>query len=247
MNILMLDIETAPHVSYTWGLFDQNIGLSQLVTPGHILCWSASWHHEQGAMYGSIQNRTRKQMLRGLHVVLDQADVVIGWNSKQFDIPWIQGEFIQNGFKPPLPFKQVDLFQVSKSQFKFASHKLAFVAPLLAQKEKIKTDFDLWRDVMNNDPKAWAKMEAYCKRDVLVLHDIYNAMLPWIKNHPAYHSETGELVCRNCGSYHIHRRGSTKTNAGVYALYQCQDCGKYGRSPANILLPVDRAAILREV
>jgi DNA polymerase elongation subunit (family B) len=248
MKILMLDIETAPHQSYTWGLFDQNVGLSQLIKPGYILCWGASWHHEQEPMFGSIFDGSRKRMLKGIHSLLSEADVVVGWNSQAFDIPWIQGELIQNDFDPPVPFKQVDLFRVSRSQFRFASNKLQFVAPLLTQKEKIKTDFDLWTAVMAGDERACEKMRKYCMQDVHMLHDIYDKMLPWIRNHPAHHpGPDGEIVCRNCGSKHIHRRGTTKTNAGEYTLYQCQGCGKYGRTVKNILDNVERAAILREV
>jgi DNA polymerase elongation subunit (family B) len=243
----MLDIETAPHNSYTWGLFDQNVGLSQLIKPGYILCIGASWHDEQEPMFFSIFDGSRKKMLNGIRNLLSEADVVVGWNSKSFDVPWIQGELIQNDFRPPVPFKQVDLFQVSRSQFKFASNKLQFVAPLLTQKEKIKTDFELWTAVMAKDPKACARMEAYCKQDVHMLHDIYDKMLPWIKNHPTHVSDDGSMVCRNCGSHHIQRRGFAKTNAGVYARYECQDCGKWGRGAKNLMDSTERAAILREV
>src|SRR5271165_7266283 len=42
-KILVLDIETSPIVSYTWGLFDQNIGLEQIVQESNILSVAVKW------------------------------------------------------------------------------------------------------------------------------------------------------------------------------------------------------------
>ena len=42
-KILSLDIETAPAKVYCWGLWDQNIGINQIVEDGYVLCWCAKW------------------------------------------------------------------------------------------------------------------------------------------------------------------------------------------------------------
>ena len=43
MKILLLDIETAPNLAHVWGLWNQNVGITQIVTAGYTLCWSAKW------------------------------------------------------------------------------------------------------------------------------------------------------------------------------------------------------------
>ena len=43
MKILFCDIETSPNVAYVWGLFKQNIGLSQLLEPTRVICAAYSW------------------------------------------------------------------------------------------------------------------------------------------------------------------------------------------------------------
>ncbi len=40
-KILLLDIETAPHRVYAWGLWGQDIYLDQIEAPGYTLCWAA--------------------------------------------------------------------------------------------------------------------------------------------------------------------------------------------------------------
>ena len=42
-KILLLDIETAPAKVYSWGLFQQDHGINQVVEDGYMLCWCAKW------------------------------------------------------------------------------------------------------------------------------------------------------------------------------------------------------------
>ena len=126
MKILLLDIETAPNIVYTWGLFNQNISINQIDQPGYTLCWSSKWFDEDEVMFSSI-HRGKKQMLRKIHKLLDQADVVITYNGKKFDIPTLNKEFLIAGMLPPAPYKHIDLYQVVRSTFRFASNKLDWI------------------------------------------------------------------------------------------------------------------------
>ena len=44
--MLTLDIETRPNLAHVWGLWQQNVGLSQIVERGHVMCWVAKWYGE---------------------------------------------------------------------------------------------------------------------------------------------------------------------------------------------------------
>ena len=55
-KILLLDIETAPNKVYTWGLWNQNIGLSQIIQEGYLLCWGAKWLGKRGVMTDALPN-----------------------------------------------------------------------------------------------------------------------------------------------------------------------------------------------
>jgi len=67
-------------------------------------------------------------MLDDLHALMDEADVVCGWNSTTFDHKHIKREFLEAGMLPPSPTKDLDLMRVVKSQFRFPSNKLDYVA-----------------------------------------------------------------------------------------------------------------------
>ena len=70
-------------------------------------------------------------MLEGIHKLLDEADAVIHYNGKRFDIPSLNKEFLLNGMFPPAPFKEIDLLTVARGRFRFVSNKLDYVAQQL--------------------------------------------------------------------------------------------------------------------
>ena len=55
MKKLILDIETAPHRVYAWGLWDQNIYIDQIEEPGYTLCWAAKWHGKNKVMFKGLK------------------------------------------------------------------------------------------------------------------------------------------------------------------------------------------------
>ena len=242
MKILLLDIETAPNLCHTWGLWQQNVGIPQIVKGGYTMCWAAKWLGEKDIYHMNILDSTPKQMFKGIHNLLNDADVVIHYNGTKFDIPTLNREFILYKMYPPAPYKQIDLLKVARSQFKFASNKLDYVSQFLGLGAKTQhRGHDLWKDCMNKDPDAWEEMSQYNINDVLMLEAVYNALLPWIKNHPnkqMYSEETN--ICPKCGSNRFQRRGYSITVAGKYIRYQCKDCGGWHRGTKIIPLKGER-------
>lgn len=231
MRILLLDIETAPHVAHVWGLWQQNVGLPQILDAGYVMCWAAKWVGEEDVYFDSIHRNEPYNMLSNIHDLIDQADAVVHYNGKKFDIPTLNKEFLLYGFTPPAPYKQIDLLQVARTQFKFPSNKLDYVAKALDVGSKTKhAGHELWIKCMNNDPEAWEKMEEYNTNDVIILEDVYYRLLPWIKNHPNHglYSER-DYCCPNCGGQDYQSRGYSYTKARRYARFQCKDCGTWFR------------------
>lgn len=238
MKILLLDIETAPNKVYVWGLWNQNVAISQIDEPGYVLCWAAKWLGHDEIHFDSVFKSSRKKMLKGIHKLLDQADAVIHYNGTKFDIPVLNGEFLTNGLPAPSPYTQIDLYKTVKAKFKFPSNKLDYVAQILKlKKQKIHNKgHALWKGCMDKDPESWEEMEKYNRGDVEVTEELYGYLKPWIKGHPSWSVYTGELVCPTCGSSHYHGRGYRYTSAGKYQRYQCQDCTHWFRGNKNLAL-----------
>lgn len=226
MKILLIDIETSPNLAYVWGIWEQNIALNQMVTVSKTLCWSAKWLGEKRVMFDSIHQSTEKQMLKGIHKLLDEADVVVHYNGRKFDVPTLNKEFLLNGMNPPAPYKQVDMLQVARGAFRFQSNKLDHVAKQLGLGHKVTHEgFELWVKCMAGDNAAWKRMKKYNMHDVVLLEKVYQKMLPWIKGHPNRSAHDGVESCTRCGGRKLQRRGEGRNASGTYARFQCVDCG----------------------
>jgi uncharacterized protein YprB with RNaseH-like and TPR domain len=232
MKILFLDLETTPMTAHTWGLWQQNVGINQIIESTEVMCFGARWYGQDKVIFKSVYHHGKDKMLEELHALMDEADVVCGWNSAGFDHKHIRREFLEAGMLPPSPTKDLDLMRVVKSQFRFPSNKLDYVSQKLGVGAKVKhSGFDLWVGCMAGNKKSWQEMKEYQIQDVNLLIDLYEILRPWIKNHPSVplHSMK-EDGCIACGSLKLQRRGYEKTSTAVFQRLHCQDCGKWMRS-----------------
>ena len=232
MNILIWDIETKPTEAYVWRMWKENISPQQVITPGEMICWSAKWHGTDEVAFSSVWNQRPNTMVKRLHNLLSEADVNVTYNGNKFDSPIVNAAFARLGLAPPAPSKSVDMYQIVRKEFKFLSNRMDFVAKALGLEGKIETGgFELWVSVMNKDPEAQKLMEEYNIKDILVLEQMYERLLPWIRNHPSHaHYGNDGHVCPNCGGSHVQRRGTHRTKVSTFQRYQCTDCGSWSRS-----------------
>jgi len=231
MKVLLLDIETAPNLVHVWGLFKQNISISQIMDSSYVMCFAAKWLDEPEVIYDSVRKSGPKKMLQRIHKLLDKADAVVHYNGQRFDIPTLNKEFLLKGMQPPATYQQIDLLKTARGRFRFPSNKLDYIAQSLGLGKKFKhAGHELWVKCMAGDADAWQEMEKYNIQDVLLLERVYYKLLPWINSHPnvsLYHDSDG---CPTCGSTSLQRRGWAYTLAGKYQRFQCGECGSWHRS-----------------
>jgi len=230
LKILAWDIELTPMTVYSWSLWPNFIPIQQIQKTQEVMCFGARWYGEKKVEFKSVYHHGKKEMLESIHALLDEADAVMSWNGQSFDTKHINREFLEAGMSPPSPYKEIDLMRVTKSRFKMASNKLDHVSQILGVGKKVPHEgFQLWLDCIANDEKAWKKMKQYQLQDVNLLLDIYDKLLPWIKNHPNMAIGVEGTACVNCGSENIQRRGYENLNTGRYQKYQCNSCHKWMR------------------
>lgn len=247
MKLLHLDIETAPNLGHIWGLFKQNIGINQLIESSYTMCWAAKWHGTREVLYSGLHTDTAEDMIKKVHSLLDEADAVIHYNGTKFDIPTLNKEFLLYGMAPPSPYKQIDLLQIARKQFRFPSNKLDYVANALGLGGKVAHEgHTLWVKCMNDDPVAWKKMQRYNIQDVKLLEKVYKKLLPWIYNHPnhAMYGDADRPTCTNCGSHKVQSRGTETTRTQKYRRYQCTGCGTWLRGRSTQTTKEERPNIL---
>jgi hypothetical protein len=224
IKILVLDIETRPNLVWTWGLWNQNVGINQIVEPSSVICFAAKWHGARDTVFS--------RDIADAWEMLDDADAVVTWNGDKFDIPHLNREFLDAKLGLPSPYASIDLLKTARRKFKFQSNKLDYVAgQLLGEHKTHHTGFKLWLDCMEEDPKAWKLMEKYNRQDVVLTDRLYAKMLPWISSHPhsaLYQGDTNG--CPKCGSTKIQKRGFAYTTVSRFQQFQCMSCGGWFRS-----------------
>ena len=233
MKILGIDIETAPNTAHVWGLFKQNIGINQLLNTGRVMCFAAKWLGEKKIIFRSEFHDSHEDTIKAAWALLDEADAVLSYNGKRFDMPTLNREFLKLGLTPPSPYKHIDLLETAKREFRFTSNKLDHLARDLGIGEKVRhAGHDLWIQCMAGNPTAWNEMRKYNRQDVVLTEQLYSRLLPWIKSHPnhAMYIDSNRPACTNCGSGHLQSRGTSVTRTQKYTRYQCQDCGTWMRT-----------------
>lgn len=234
MKLLAIDIEMSPNIAHVWGLWNVNVSLAQLRESATMMCFAAKWVGEDEMFFFSQHD---ENMVEEAHDLLDQADVVLHYNGKRFDIPHLNREFLAAGMNPPAPFQQIDLYSAVKRRFRFPSNKLDYVARALGLDGKVHHEgHELWVKCMAGDEDAWDLMQEYNMQDVLLLEQLYAKLLPWIPNHPNRALIDGVLdACSSCGKTGTTvLQGYTHTMVSAYQRYLCTSCGKWTRGSKRL-------------
>ena len=241
-KILLLDLETSPILGHVWSLWENNVALNQIQEDWHILSWSAKFLDAKEIMYEDQRNsknlNDERKLLKQIWYLLDQSDIVVGHNSKKFDIKKLNAKFIEYGMQPPSSFKQIDTLDIAKKHFAFSSNKLEYLCKKLDTKHKKLNHkkfpgHELWVECLKGNMEAWKEMEKYNKHDVLALEDVYKKLLPWNSsiNFSTYSDQT---VC-SCGSTDFTRNGFCYTSTGKYQRFSCRKCGAEVRNRQSLL------------
>jgi hypothetical protein len=239
LKILTIDIETRPLEVYAWGLFDQNINLNQIKHDWEIISFAAKWLDKNDVIQEDVYSQTEKKVLKKLWKLMDEASIIIGQNSKQFDVKKINARFIQHGMKPPSSFQQIDTKLLAKKHFGFTSNSLEYMSDKLCKKyKKLKhkkfPGMELWTECLKGNKQAWKAMAEYNIFDVLATEELYKKLAPWgvgINFNVYYGDEDARCTC---GSRDFRKNGYNYTSVGKYQRFYCKKCGAELKARQNL-------------
>lgn len=235
-KILLFDIETSPYLCWTWGLWDQNVALNQIVKERHLLSFAAKWYGQPYVLYKDQSKESDisndKALCETLAALFNEADIIISQNGKKFDERFVKGRMLLHGLKPYRPFVHVDVLVLSR-KFDLTSRKLEYMSEKFSpEHKKLKHEefpgMELWKECMGGNQLAWEVMREYNRNDVLSLEPVYEALRPWGigVNLNAFHSATS-YKCQ-CGSEGFQRDPElARTATGQFERFQCKRCGAW--------------------
>ena len=192
----------------------------------------------------------RKKFLRNIHRVLSRADIVVGHNIDNADMPWLRGDlFIEAGLPPLPPLKTVDTLKVLRRVFKTGAPFKSLDAFCQIAGITGKTDrYDpaaMERAVNDKSVADRERLTAYCAADCIAAQALYDYLRPHIPNHPALFVDGKDTMrmCHRCGhdTEEIPRR--YVANVLTYSMRRCTACNSYSR----ISISPERMSIVKPV
>jgi ribosomal protein S27AE len=228
MKILAWDVETSPIVGAVWGLWEQNLSHHHILEDWNLLTVAWKWIGKSKVEAAAVSPKSPtndKELVKRVHAVLSEADVLVAHNGDKFDLKKFNARAIFNGLAPLPPITTIDTLKVAKSVFAFTSNRLDYLGHFLGVGRKMETGgLNLWLKVMKGDKDALAKMVKYNKVDVEVLEGVYQKLRPYMRNHPNEGLTSKVECCPTCGSEKFAKSGVRHTRTRSYQRYQCGSC-----------------------
>jgi DNA polymerase elongation subunit (family B) len=232
-RVLYFDIETSLQLVAVFQLAHNDwIDPSSLVTERYIICASWMWEGDKTVHAVSVLDDPERyakdpgddyHVVKTLHEVLSEADVIIGHNSDNFDKKYIDTRCLYHDLPALPPIASIDTYKVAKAKFMLNSNKLDYIGKLLKVGRKKPTTSGLWMKVLKGDKAAIKEMVSYNKQDVILLKDVFKKLVPYIPNYIS-RELFGGTGCPRCGSKKFHSRGVQRAITRVYQRFQCQSC-----------------------
>lgn len=251
-KILFIDIETKPILAQVWRLWDQNVGLNQIEQDWSILSFCAKWKGSEDIIYMDLKGQEDFEddsvLLDSLWGLLNEADFVVGQNSRRFDVKKINARLILNGMPKPSTFRQIDTMEIAKRQFGFTSNKLEYMTDKLCTVYKKKSHqkfpgHTLWAECLKGNPEAWAEMKEYNIYDVLALEELYDIISSWDDKLPNFDVYVDGILDMS----EWEEDGFHYSNLGKYKRYRNTRTGEQRRSRVNVLSKEKRESLLRNI
>jgi hypothetical protein len=255
-RILILDVERLPGITeqYWWDrgdLKNRYIHYETVTRSPRTTIVCAKWYDQADVIeLAEWDPGGRKKFLTKVHRLLSSADIVVGHNIDNADIPWLAGDLYLEANLPPLPpMKTVDTLKILRRQFKAGAPFKSLDAFCQIVGIPAKTDrYDraaMERAVSQKSVEDRRRLTDYCAGDCIATQGLYDYLRPYIANHPALFVDGQDplRVCHRCGhdTDPIPRR--FVANVLTYSMRRCANCGGYSR----ISISPERMSFIRSV
>ncbi len=239
-RLLFWDVETTHNLVATFQLKQQDyIPAENIIQERYLVSAAWKWFGERSVHAVSVLDNPAlfsraphddAHVVRVLHGVLSQADVIIAHNGDAYDIKFTEGRMLYHGMPPLPPIPSVDTLKIARHRFLFNANNLDYLGNFLKVGRKKPTQKGLWLKVLRGDKTAIKQMVSYNKEDVRLLERVYLKLRPYADAHPnqaLFLKDNGG--CPKCGSTRIIKGGVRVVLTQKYQRYQCQACGGWCR------------------
>ena len=152
-------------------------------TYGRLLCCGIKFFDESTVHCPAARNwDDEPALLEEISRLYAKMDVVVTYNGKMYDIPFLNGRLMQWKM-PPIPLiKHVDLLWHAK-KMRLVSARLMHVEALLdLPSSKFNVAPSHWIRAANGNAASLAKIVKHCKEDVKMTEELFHRLAPFVTN-----------------------------------------------------------------
>lgn len=243
VKFLIYDIEISPILGWTYSQYNTNIMRvaeeQKLMSFAYMIVEVDGKKTALDGDYSSIKCYTladvdydEKALVSKLHDLFEECQIIVGFNSKQFDDRHVTKYFVKHGLDPIAPVKQIDMLREWKKVAKLTGNHLESINEYLFNERKTEERIgDLWYDcIVNKDQESYRLLNEYNKQDIVLTYNIFKELLRYMKDTPANLSllMNHPLACPRCGFIdNFEDAGYYYSSVGRYNQYKCGCCGSF--------------------
>jgi uncharacterized protein YprB with RNaseH-like and TPR domain len=173
-----------------------------------------------------------KKLCKQVYDVLSKADMLIGHNSKWFDLRYLNSRFLKWGI-PPLPnIPHMDTCETGFKKLAIKNSLKEMGKYLHCKASKHDISMDDWVRAYAGDKKALKEIVKHCEADVKLTEQVYLKLRPFGYKSPNRNLiEGGTDKCPLCGARNsLQKRGFNYALVGKAVRYQCKECGGWSHT-----------------
>lgn len=151
---------------------------------GRLVCACFKFNDEDKPRTVSVRKyRNEPNALTLIKSWYNEADVIYGWNSKLFDVPFVNARLMHHGHMPLTPSKMHKDLMYEAKKMRLRGARLENVSKDL-RTEVHKYDVPAWRWTLaaEGDVASIAEIVKHCEMDVLLTEEMFSRLRPLIIN-----------------------------------------------------------------
>ena len=235
-RVLIFDIERVPAWTKPLPVWDMQSLKYKYLTPddieswGRTICLAYRWFGEARIHFIAEWQEGREAFLQKAWDLVNEADIVVGHNMQDFDLPHLEGEWVLEDMGLPSPVKVFDTLKVIRKHGNLENNQLDTLDKRFGFSGKSdKYRISMAMDAVNGDEKAQRKIELYNKGDIRATQRVYLRLRPLGRQNLGVYVDGDNPVCPHCTSKKVQRRGVQVTALGRYPRFHCQGCGGWSK------------------
>lgn len=145
---------------------------------GRVLCACFKFQDEKKIRtVEAFRKADEKAALLEIRDHLEDAQIIVTWYGKMYDIPMITARMMRHGIKPPALKMHIDLKFIHAHRCATQGHRLENVAKDLALKfQKYEVEAEAWQAATDGDRPSFNRIVKHCQQDVLITEEVLDRM-----------------------------------------------------------------------